>query len=272
MRFRAKRLEEDNWARQPTQVDGSVDFSNVRVTSTLYNKFVTMPEPLAWSAEVVVQQQQLQVLNVVQEYILQECDNSGNPAGGLNLSREQALGKREISTGIRDHKWRIYGTDKSERLVLDTNENYLKAMSPHFDGMTEVQYSDVLESEKILNNHSKVWCRVVQMGANVGSQNYGRIQKAFQSHYSSLPNAKGARKDHKPEDPEFGYPMRIMMDGKKGPNGPLANIQSQILRPVRKELNNQIGTELLNTEELCHHFMNHVDFSNVRVTSRYQGS
>ena len=60
----------------------------------------------------------------------------------------------ELHLGIRDHKWRIYGTDKSERLVLDTNENYLKAMSPHFEGMHEVQYSDVLESEKILNNHS----------------------------------------------------------------------------------------------------------------------
>ena len=95
------------------------------------------------------------------------------------------------------------------------------------------------------------------MGANVGSQNYGRISKAFQSHYSSLSNAKGAHKDHKPEDPEFGSPMHIMMDGKKGPNGPLANIQLPILRLVRKALNQQVGTELLNTEKLCHHMINH---------------
>ena len=60
-----------------------------------------MPEPLAWSDEVIVQQQQLQVVNIVQEFIMQECDDKGNLAGGLNLTREQALGKKEISAGIR---------------------------------------------------------------------------------------------------------------------------------------------------------------------------
>ena len=38
---------------------------------------------------------------------------------------------------------------------------------------------------------------------------------------------------------------------KKSPTGPLANIQSQILRPVRSALNQIVGTEVVNTEELC---------------------
>ena len=46
---RDQQLEDDNWARLPLQADGSVEFSNIRVTSTFYNNFVTMSEPLAWS-------------------------------------------------------------------------------------------------------------------------------------------------------------------------------------------------------------------------------
>ena len=91
----------------------------------------------------------------------------------------------------------------------------MKAMAPHVEGLNTVQFDEVLESEKVLNNHSKMWIRVVQMGSDAG--HLKRITKAMQSHFAPLPQAKGARKDHKPMDPDIGYPMRVMMDGKKGP-------------------------------------------------------
>ena len=100
-----------------------------------------------------------------------------------------------------------------------------------------------------------MWIRVVGMGSDAGHQK--RITKAMQSHFAPLPQAKGARKDHKPMDPDIGYPMRVMMDGKKGPNGPLANLMSQILRPVRLALNETVDTEVINTEELCYFIQEH---------------
>ena len=30
-----------------------------------------------------------------------------------NLTREQKLGRKEIINGVKDLKWRLYGTDKS---------------------------------------------------------------------------------------------------------------------------------------------------------------
>ena len=39
-----------------------------------------MPEPLTWTDEVLVQQQQLEVINNVQSYILEECDDEGHPS------------------------------------------------------------------------------------------------------------------------------------------------------------------------------------------------
>ena len=212
---------------------------------------VNMPPPSDWEHEVVIQQQQLEVLNILDDYMLQQCDNNGRPIGMVNLTREQALGRKEILQGIKTRKWKLYGTDKSEKLVLDTEANYMRAMAPHIESLDIVNYDHVLESEKLLNNHSNMRIRTVNMGLNAGSGQQACIVKAMQSHFAPLPQAKGARKDHKPLDPNFGYPMRVMMDGKKGPNGPLANIQSQILRPVRSALNQIVGTEVVNTEELC---------------------
>ena len=84
-----------------------------------------------------------------------------------------------------------------------------------------------------------------------------RISQATQVHSSSVPQAKGVRKDHKENDPIFCPPIRMLMDGKKGPNAPLANITSRVLRPVRQNLNEKIQTEAISTEEICHHFMAH---------------
>ena len=201
---------------------------------------------------------------MLDEFLLHECDDSGHPKGMVNLTKMQDLGRKELINGIKTKNWLVYGTDKSERLVLDTVQNYMKAMAPHIEGVDICQYDDVLEAEKSLNNHSKMWCRVLNFGRDAGRDQMSRISKAMQSHYSPLPQAKGVRKDHKPMDPEFGFPMRVMMDGKKGPNGPLANIQCHILRPVRKKLNDIVKTEVISTEELCHFIHEH----NMRVDNQ----
>ena len=51
--------------------------------------------------------------------------------------------------------------------------------------------------------------------------------------------------------------MRTMVNGKVGPNAPLAKLQAAILRPVRDALNDQVKTEIVSTEEALHHFEKH---------------
>ena len=63
--------------------------------------------------------------------MLQQCDNNVRPIGMVNLTREQALGRKELLQGIKTRTWKLYGTDKSEKLVLDTEANYMRAMAPH---------------------------------------------------------------------------------------------------------------------------------------------
>ena len=254
---RASRLEGENWRREPYQRDGKVDFTSIRVTQLNFNKLVYMPEASSWANEVIINHQQLETLQVLDEYILNECDEFGNPFGHENLTKQEALGRKEIIRGIKNKNWMLYGTDKSEKLVLDTRENFLLAMAPQIRDHIEVSLNQVHESEKVLNNYSKGLCRAINIGMNAGRNQQLRISQATQVHSSSVPQAKGVRKDHKENDPIFGPPIRMLMDGKKGPNAPLANITSRVLRPVRQNLNEKIQTEAISTEEICHHFIAH---------------
>ena len=170
------------------------------------------------------------------------------------MTKEQFLGKKEILEGIRTKKWLLYGTDKLEKLVLDTFDNFLKAVAPHIQDHIKVSIEDVEKAEKTLNNHSKLWCKVTQIGNNVSDSMNKRIQQATHVEKMGVPQLKGVRKDHKDSDPEYDPPVRVMMDGKKGPNGPAANLVAQLLRPVKNSINDKVGTEVISTEEVCHHF------------------
>ena len=61
----------------------------------------------------------------------------------------------------------------------------------------------------------------------------------------------GLRKDHKVGwDEQEGPPTRPLVNGKVGPNHSLGNLVSRILRPLRKEAVEGMGTEVVSTEEL----------------------
>ena len=84
----------------------------------------------------------------------------------------------------------LYGTDKSEKIVLDTPNNFMKAMAPHIRDHIKVSLEEVESSEKSLNNHSKMWCKITNIGKNAGMNQHKRILGAMQSHSSGVPQYK----------------------------------------------------------------------------------
>ena len=198
---RSKRLESENWERQPDKGGGRVDFTDIRVTQLQFNKLIHMPEAGSWSEEVTIMRQQLETLEVIDDYIMTECDSSGKPFESLNLTKMEALGRKEILEGVKSKKYLLYGTDKSEKLVLDTPANFMNAMAPHIRDHFKVSLEEVENSEKVLNNHSKMWCKITNIGKNAGHNQHNRIVGAMQSHSSGVPQYKGLRKDHKAPDP-----------------------------------------------------------------------
>ena len=66
------------------------------------------------------------------------------------LSKAEDLGRKEILRGVKSKKYMLYGTDKSEQIVLDTYDNFMLAMEPHIRDHIRVTLDDVENSEKEL--------------------------------------------------------------------------------------------------------------------------
>ena len=247
---RRKERQED--LKQPLR-GNNVDFTNIPVTQLLCNKFVHLPAPAAEEQEIRMGGEKIQLLDAWDLYMRSNLDNDGKLTDSNNLTRSEALGRKEISEGIKSRNWLLYGTDKSGKLVLDTRENFLECMKPHYEEDQIVGYDSVLRSESTLNNHSRAWAKLLNLGLNAGDGQPQRIREALIVKNSNVSHLKGLRKDHKAAtDPVKGPPLRPLADGKVGPNAPLANLMARILRPVREGMHHIIPTEILSTEEALH--------------------
>ena len=88
--------------------------------------------------------------------MLEHLYNDGRYAGANNLTKEEAIRRREIQDGIRNKGWKPYCKDKSRKLCFATEENFLRFMEEHYKDEQEVSMRIVKQSEGQLNNHSKV--------------------------------------------------------------------------------------------------------------------
>ena len=68
---------------------------------------VNMPPAGAWEDEVQIQQQQLEVLNTLDDFLASECDSRGRPIGMNNLNTSQAKGRKEILNGVKAGKFKL---------------------------------------------------------------------------------------------------------------------------------------------------------------------
>ena len=247
---RRKERRED--AREPLQ-GTKVDFTNIQVTQLLANKFIHLPNPASEVQEIRMGGEKIKLLDAWDSYIGRNEDDNGRIRGANNLTRAEAEGRREIAQGVKDKNWMLYGTDKSGRLVLDTRANFLECMKPHYEGDRVISYERVLQSEPLINNHTKAWVKVLNMGMHAGDGQPRRIQEALKVTHSNVAHLKGFRKDHKrTPDPTIGPPLRPVADGKVGPNAPLANLMTRLLKPVREGIHKKVPTEILSTEEALH--------------------
>ena len=134
---------------------------------------------------------------------------------------------------------------------VDTKENYLKAMEKHYQEHEVSSMEEVEKTEAELNNHSRCIAKIISLGKEAGKNQTKRCNNALIVKNCGLPTLYGMRKDHKEGwDKELGPPMRPLCNGKLGPNAPLGNLISKIIRPAREKLNEDLNTEVLSTEEL----------------------
>ena len=152
--------------------------------------------------------------------------------------------------GVKSKGWIVYGTDKSGKLVLDTLQNFNESMKPHYENENEVSIETVSQSETQLNNHVRSITKMLKMGENQSQVMQQRIIEALMVKHANVPNLLGFWKDHKPTVSQNGPPVRPFCNGKVGPNAPLANLISRLLKIVRSGIYKTYDTEVLSTEEV----------------------
>ena len=227
-----------------------VKFSAVRATDMKHNKHIEMPDPGDPDEEATIQFQKQETLTATKRYISDNCNSKGSIKGASNLTDDEIKGCKEIKEGIKSKGWLLYETDKSGKLCIDTLENYKLAMSKHIEGDQEVNTKKVLSSEKSLNEHARMWTKMVSLGAENNQQD--RCKETLTSRYNPIPILSGLRKDHKvTPDPVKGPPLRPVYRARVAPNSALGNIISQMVKGLGDELNSKIGTDSLNSEEVC---------------------
>ena len=251
LKLLAERRERENDGRLVDADHGTIDLSRLRPSDFLSNKFLKQPPPLPQSFEIRIEQDRETVMETFDEYVRENCGEEGLARGSMNLSSLEERGREEILEGIKKKGWVLGNGDKSGWMTLDTTANYARAMAPHLEAAHACTYEDVAESEKTIYAVSKALCRGLEVGGD--GDNMERISESMKVVSGGVPVLQGLRKDHKKGfDPAVGPPCRPLLNAKLGPNANLGNLIARVLRPLRKELAEETGTELLNTESLLH--------------------
>ena len=142
------------------------------MTDFLSNKRVSQPPRLGEGDEIKVESKKCKVMEVAKEYKEEE-----RMVG--NLTEKEELGRQEIIEGGKNKDWRLYSTDKSGKLVLDTNENYLRTQKKHVGKDKEVGIEEVGESEKLLYQHSRALVKIFGVGKEAGENQQERISESM---------------------------------------------------------------------------------------------
>lgn len=229
-----------------------VDFGRVRATEMSHNKWITLPKAVNIRSEIKIQSQRLETIDEVKKFVNEMCDDDGVIKEAENLTEAEQAGYKEIQLGIKNAGWMLYTTDKSNSLVLDTQENFLECMNDHFKNDTVVEMKVIERAETDVNNLSRIWANILSLGKDINQGK--RCKDTLIVDHPGIPTMQGYRKDHKGHiggDPKKGPPLRPLCAANKSLNAPLGTLMSKILKAVGDEASATIGTEILSTEELC---------------------
>ena len=124
---RLSRKEQEKRRRDPLQPSKrEVEFSYMRVTQMQCNKQISRPGQINNKQELRIQSLKYASNLSMEQYIKEECDSNLTPTGGMNLTKAEDLGRKEIMEGIKSRIWLLYCTDKIGNLVLDTKDNFIE--------------------------------------------------------------------------------------------------------------------------------------------------
>ena len=208
--------EEEEWEKVQAKTvldeeNGTMRFSNRRVTDMKTNRRITIPDTMDENMEIVLANMKSRVVAVGKDYIRKNCDSKGH-IKATNLKPEEEVGIKKLLKRIDDEEILVQATDKSGQLAVITPESYISSMQPHIEGNPEISWEDKMSLERELNGHS------LQLGCSlkIGDKwnHWPRVKRALRNKFCHIPVLSGANKTHKPWQPGQTLPKQRPVAGK----------------------------------------------------------
>ena len=203
-----------------------------------------MPAPAPDREEIKIQSQRSEAIEALQQYKTLNCDEKGKVRGANNMTKPEIEGMKELREKCKSEGWIVYSTDKSGRMVADTQQNYLRKLN---EGQQDRRATpdEVKEAENECNNAMKQVIKVFGMGGE-DTNKVKRFREAYTMGSGTVPPVIGLRKDHKGgEDP----PLREVCQAREAPNSRLSTYLSGLLYRVAEQADEEQKTVLKSTED-----------------------
>ena len=130
-----------------------IDMGNKRVTDIKVNRRVMLPDPRPAGEEATLMVRRERLLDVVEEYINEKCDEKGQVKES-NFYEQERIGVKKLSKRVKEKEIVIRPTDKSHKLSISSMDNYIEQGKPHTEGDRRVGWRDVIRRQELLQRYS----------------------------------------------------------------------------------------------------------------------
>ena len=120
---------------------------------------VTLPKPLSVQREAEIETRRGIHEKIYQRYRRDKCNKRGEQES--NMTWEEKSGLKSLMKRISKGELLVMKTDKSGRMSVTTRENYVEMGRVHVGEDKEVERTKVVETDKILNEHSGAQARTM---------------------------------------------------------------------------------------------------------------
>ena len=248
-RTKAEKIIEKNIQDPDT---GKIDMTKLRVSQLKTKRDVIVPEDCSQEEERRIASLKEEVMQIMREYISERCDDKGKPKDS-SFPKEVERGIKDLGKLCKEEDLVVFQTDKSNKLSVNTRENYLKKMDKHTEGNLVITNQQLHLKERLLNHHTLQTARALGVGRGTTDSQAARLKAALLNQDKTPPILYGTPKDHKPVqqgEEETGPPTRPICGAKRAPNGQLSDLLVRVLDPLCDLEAEELGTESRSTEDM----------------------
>ena len=244
---RKEAMEEERLQTQVHDKQGGIlRLHNMRVTSLPTNKEVILPDERPEREEAGLRAFGTEMIEVARKYIKENVDKSGN-LRERNLTATQEAGLKDIQ-GLISHNHVVTKTDKSDRLCLLTEHDYIQTGEPHVENDIVKTRKEMDQNEDILNCHALQMCRI--LGLCDGQNCARRLKSAIMNQNTFPPSLYFTIKDHKQITPGEPLPARPVCGATRAHNGQLGFMLAKVLDAASDILAKENKTESHSTQDM----------------------